>query len=362
MLNSTNRKKFSYDFGSDFFNITSLLRNKNKMSKSNRRLANICLIFLLGMFVIIYNMMGGFLGASWGKYFSYYSEGYENIMLYFVYIFYAISAIALIYFKHGYLLKSFIAAIIIGATALITNTKMMFISLLLLFLSPFVFSDNNKFTTKRIIVGVVSLIGVLYLVNFFYILRTYGNFENIINNLTLTKINVKILDMISNSEGELGVRNAFYLFIDQNNNFPDFNQGHTYIRLLMMGIPTQFSFNLKPTDFTVSMGSAFMGDFGNTIFTMHPTLYGDSFANFWWFGIFLGVFWALFANGLDKYIHSKIGIIKDMLMVATCTCYIMIGRGSIYNSIFTIVLSILIILFLNFISRLRIRSSKTSSL
>lgn len=353
-LKATVHKNLTYGFESDFINIKTLLSRDNTLTKSNERFVNICLVLLIVMFIIIYKMMGGFKGASWGKYFSFYSKGYGNIMLYFVYIFYAISGVALVYIKNGYKIKAIIAILMIIFTAIITNTKMMFIAVFLLFLAPLVFNEKNKFSAKKILLGVISLICVLYIINFFYILRAHGNINNLVSSLTITEINAKIIDMIANSKGELGVRNAFYLFIDNNNNFENFNKGHTYIRLLMMGIPSKYSFNLKPPDFAVSMGSAYLGDMNNTRFSMHPTFYGDSFANFWWWGIFLGIFWALLTHIIDKFIHSRGSMVKDMLMVSICTCYVMIGRGSVYNSCITIVASVLIVLSIDFFSRIRV--------
>lgn len=356
LLKLTIHKTYSYDYDSNFFRINNIINTNvcDKLTNSNKRYLNMCLLMLTGMFIVIFQMMGGFKGASWGKYFSFYSKGYGNIMLYFVYLFYAMSGVAINYLKYGLFLKSIIAVLVIIFTAIITNTKMMFIPIFLSFLAPIVFCDNNKFTIKKIVLAIIALISVLYIINFFYVLRSYGNLGNIFNNLTLYDLNTKIINMISNSEGELGTRNAFYLFIKENNNFKNFNKGHTYVRLLMMLIPSKFSLNLKPQDFAVSMGSAFIGNPYNTIYSMHPTLYGDSFANFEWYGIFLGIFWAIITHIIDKFIQSKSDIIRNMLMISVCTCYIMIGRGSIYNSCFTITSSIFIIMSLSFISRIRI--------
>ncbi|GEM_PF-759084 len=354
VLSISTNKKFNYGFEHNFFNFKNTLNRSNRLTKNNKKLANICLILLVSMFLITFNMMGGFKGASWGKYFSFYSKGYSNLMLYFVYIFYAISGVTLVYIKNGYFVKALVAAVIILATAIITNTKMMIVPLFLLFLSPIVFNENNKFSLKKVIIGIISLISVIYIINFFYVLRAYGSIGRLFDNLTISQLNAKIYDMIYNSEGELGVRNAFYLFIEKNNNFANFNKGHTYIRLLMMFVPTRFSFNMKPVDFAVSMGSAYLGNPNNTTFSMHPTFYGDCFANFGWAGIFLAVFWALATYAIDKIIHNNSDMIRDMLMVSVCTCYVMIGRGSIYNSCVVIIISILIVIILNFLSRLKI--------
>ena len=75
----------------------------------------------------------------------------------------------------------------------------------------------------------------------------------------------------------------FIIILAKNNNFPNFNQGHTYLRVLLFFIPESFSMGIKPPDFAVSMGSAYINNFSNTIYSMHPTFYGDLFANFSYF-------------------------------------------------------------------------------
>ena len=155
--------------------------------------------------------------------------------------------------------------------------------------------------------------------------------------------------MLLNNDGELGLRNVFLYFIYKDNNFLNFNKGHTYLRLIFMFIPTKYSFGLKPPDFAITMGSAWLGDFSNTRFSTHPTLYGDVFANFYWFGIILAIFWAIFALIIDRIIINNC-LLKQLNYISIFgSMYVIIGRGSVYNGIFIGVLSAIIFNIIYFV-------------
>ena len=73
----------------------------------------------------------------------------------------------------------------------------------------------------------------------------------------------------------------------------------------------------------------------NTSYSMHPTLYGDCFANLWWFGIILGHFWAL--------------------LVLLGTAYVIVGRGSVYNGLFYAFAGTLVILIVDKVSGIKLK-------
>ena len=145
---------------------------------------------------------------------------------------------------------------------------------------------------------------------------------------------------MSEGKGDIGLRDVFYYFIYHDNQFENFGKGHTYIRMLLLFVPTQWSGGLKPPDFAITMGSA-MGT-GLDGFSTHPTLFGDCFANFGYWGVFMGIFWAILVFLADKFanrleINLKIGAI---ILIANTA--IIMGRGSVYNAYSTFVYGIII--------------------
>ena len=91
------------------------------------------------------------------------------------------------------------------------------------------------------------------------------------------------------------------------------------------------------------MSSAYTGNIYNTNYSVHPTFFGDLFANFNFYGVLFGIFWALFFLILDKYICKKNPIIANCLLVTWGTCFIIMARGSVYNSIFIGIVSIIVL-------------------
>lgn len=199
--------------------------------------------------------------------------------------------------------------------------------------------------------GVISI----FIVYFLRLLRIYGGFFNFYENFDFLSMGRLVLEMIVEGDGELSLRKAFYHFIEHNNQFQDFNQGHTYIRLLLIAIPTSLSFGIKPDDFAIAMGSAWINNPYNTNYSMHPTLYGDVFANFWWWGVIAAFFWALFSFFIDHISERRSRTVTDVLYVVFASMYIIIARGSVYNGVFNAYISCLIIMTVYVISRIRIR-------
>ena len=115
--------------------------------------------------------------------------------------------------------------------------------------------------------------------------------------------------------------------------------------MLMVFIPTRFSFGLKPDDFAIAMGSAIgMGPGGS----MHPTLFGDCYANLGFAGILFGILWAVLATHLDKIILSvRKNELRVLMYSLVASMFTIIGRGAVYNAFFTIVYGTLVIFFLD---------------
>ena len=129
-----------------------------------------------------------------------------------------------------------------------------------------------------------------------------GSLGDFISNFSFSNLWDYGLNSISSSGGELSLRNAFYKYIEKKNEFNGFNTGADYIRMLLFWLPTSLSMGVKPDDFAVTMGSAWLGVSYQTQYSMHPTLYGECFANLNVYGVLLAIFWACFAFFIDMMI------------------------------------------------------------
>lgn len=101
--------------------------------------------------------------------------------------------------------------------------------------------------------------------------------------------------------------------------------------MLLVYLPTRWSLGLKPPDFAISMGHAVGMLPGGSV---HPTLFGDCFANFNYFGMLMGVFWAYFVKLTDKiyiYFAKRNFLFGACVYILMCCYYVIIGRGSVYN-------------------------------
>ena len=109
----------------------------------------------------------------------------------------------------------------------------------------------------------------------------------------------------------------------------------------MVYIPSRFSFGLKPQSFDLYMGQAIGMAAGGS---MHPTLFGDCFGNFYWFGIWAGGLWAGFANFIDKLISKqRYSFFKIMIFFLSSYSYVVMGRGSVYNGFEVLAWGVLIL-------------------
>ena len=202
----------------------------------------------------------------------------------------------------------------------------------------YIYIRNRKLTLKSalryLIVVSVGFAAVMVLA----IMRD-GSLQYFLSHNNPSIIAAKMADMLINSKGELGLRRYFYTFIERHNHFKGFNSGATYKRLLLMFLPTRWSFGLKPGDFAVTMANALLG-VEQTRASAHPTFFGDSYANFNVFGVFTGALWAVIAHFLEKMIvRRKNYYVRCGMAMSICNMYIMVARGSVYNSVYRYVFS-----------------------
>ena len=316
------------------------------------------LMLLLAFLVLIYSSLthfGSLTSASWGNFRKISSElKLKNPLRYANLSLFGVAGIILVYLKEDNWKMALICSSLVVAYTLITGNRIIILPIVVSIILKYLYIDEKKINFKTIMIAGIAGFLIIYLVYFLRLLRIYGGFYNMITNNSLLDLNRKNIDMILNGDGELSLRKVFYHFIYYDNNFENFNRGHTYIRMLLVGIPTFLIPDIKPPDFAISMGSAWLMNPYNTTQSMHPTLYGDCFANLWWFGILLGIFWALFSFYIDKFIYKKNKVVKLMLMVLFSVMFVIVGRGSVYNGFFIAFVGTIIILLINLISRIRI--------
>ena len=189
---------------------------------------------------------------------------------------------------------------------------------------------KDKLSLKNIIIIAIIGIFALYLVYALRVFRLAGSISNFFEKYDLKSFNHTVAEYIKEDDGELGLREYMYYFIENGNNFKNFEKGHTYIRMIFALVPTKWSFGLKPDDFNISMGQAVLPKAVG--FSVHPTLFGDVYANFGFWGFLWGTFWAAFVTVIDKIIYKK-----DFKLTLVLSClfgmtYVIQARGSVYNA------------------------------
>lgn len=315
------------------------------------KLFNFLFIVLIISFTIktinFINFTGGVLNSSWGEYRNYsmnldYINGIKIVDI----IFFSLSGLLLASYFYRKKVEFIILFIVFAVNAIIFRHRIAILPILCSLIAIYLFKIENLNLIKIISIVLIS-IAVIYIVYGLRVLRYYGTIQNLLNTGNFKDFNRGIMNFIVNDDGELSLRKIFYYFIENSNKFVGFGEGSTYKRMLFVFIPTQFSFGLKPDDFAITMGSAIGMKYGGSV---HPTLFGDAYANFGYYGMFTGVFWALYTSLIDRIVRTRSNMIWVYLhYILNSMYFVLIGRGSVYNSFFTVAYGTLILLLLEFI-------------
>lgn len=306
-------------------------RIEGKYSES--MLMNACFWVILMVIALKLGMIiigAGFIpGLSWAKVREYrVSLDYVNVMQPLNLLFYLLSGVMLLFIFDKKWFRLIVCALAFLLSMLVTRSRIEALPLAIVFLSVFVMK-TKKLTLLKVFSAVLISFVSVYCIYALRAFRHFGTIESFFKNYTFGGITKRVIDHLATGSGELGLRRYFYYFMQNNNEFENFGRGHTYIRMLMVFVPTQWSFGIKPPDFALSMGSAINMLPGGS---MHPTLFGDAYANFGWLGIMVGGIFALYANVLDTIIikqrHRFDSVIIYILAGVT---YVIIGRGAVYN-------------------------------
>lgn len=304
-------------------------------------------LFILAIFWTVGNIAafsGGILNATWGKGRDYTASlGYVNSNQLSNLIYFSMSGLSLYFLIKKQWSKVAVAIVLMLLITLVTTNRILVIPILVVVIAYCLFRIKKIKITHAILAGLAA-VGVIYLVYGLRVYRHIGSMSDFIASFNIKEFIGRINHYIATDNGELGLRNDFYFFLENDNQFEGFGKGATYLRMLLVYIPTRFAFGLKPSDFAITMGAAVgMAAGGST----HPTLFGDCYANLGWFGILLGAFWAGYATLADHInLKFKGGAHRVLVYCLFATMYVIMGRGSVYNSFFYVAwgLPILVIL------------------
>mgnify|MGYP000980435213 CR=1 FL=1 len=289
-------------------------------------------ILIISIFIRLYSYIkyaGGFLLTSWslGREYSA-TLDYFNVNQIFGILFYLSSGILLYYLIQRNKLLGLLCAVLLTFQVLITRNRVEVLPLLVSFISLLILK-HRKLKIKEVLIFSFMGFICIFLIYALRAFRYYGSIDNFINSFTFSSFYERTINLFRNEGGELGLRREFYYFLQNRNQFTNFGKGHTYFRMLLVFIPTKWSFGLKPPDFAISMGVAIGMESGGST---HPTLFGDCYANLGWWGVLLGAFWALFVGFFDSVIlKQKLYINKVLLFSLYAVSFVIMGRGAVYN-------------------------------
>lgn len=320
-----------------------------KILSSEKKMFYFLWIMLLATIGLVlynsYKSTGSILASSWGAFLNYSREqDYVNANRFLAPFFYPAASLLFIckFFKPWK--KYFrIVVLLLIFNVVVTRNRIEVLPILCFIIVLYV--ANSRLTIKNLLLCVVGAGLVLYVVYGLQVYRYYGTIDNFIENATWVTFNAEVLTRILNQDGELGLRRIFYYFILNGNDFDGFGEGHTYLRMLLFWLPMSWSGGLKPDDFAIAMGKAWAPSSWG--YSVHPTLYGDCYANFGAYGVFMGIFWAVFVN-ISDYITSKSSVMLQYICVMCFSCsYVIIGRGSVYNAFILLIFGLLVLYMLN---------------
>lgn len=322
-------------------NINSIVEHTTKSQEIN---------YLIGLgFVVIISIvyliveLGGLGNTSWGASREVHTS-YINVnqLLFVLYCLFSGLLMYGLFKKNTFLIIS--SSVLILVKVIVTRNRVEVIPFFICFLA-FYLIKHQHITLSTIIVCLFGACIVIYIVYALRAYRWYGTINNFLKTYNHKDFNNQVMEFFKNDDGELGLRKWFYYFIDNNNDFKNFGQFHTYRRVLLTFVPTEFSLGIKPPDFAQSMGAAIGMIEGGS---MHPTLFGDAYANAGLYGIFLGAFWAVYVSFFDRLmVVFKNGISLFFYYNILAYAYVVMGRGAVYNGNVIMMYGVLLLVVVN---------------
>ena len=339
------RKLFCLDKKKKHYEVFS---STNQKRKKHNFLTALLVLICAYMIIVVAKSQGGLMNSSWSGGRDYLmSKSYVSSDNMFGILYFALGGIPLICIINKEYKNFLICFISQFLVLFFTRNRVLMLPTVVSIIAFVIFKLKSKISLK---VVVLALFGGFFVVYFVYAIRAFrwlGSLSDAASIFSFSVINERVLEFIKTDNGELGLRNVFYTFIDNNNNYSGFNEMATYIRMLFVYIPTKFSFGLKPSDFAETMALALGGSEGGS---MHPTLFGDCYANGGFLAFFLGILWGIIANIIDYVIgRIKHFDVKRLLYVLSACSFIVIGRGAVYNGFVNIAWGFLFLLIIYYL-------------
>lgn len=174
----------------------------------------------------------------------------------------------------------------------------------------------------RNIVLIIIVMPIVYIGVTFY--RWLGSWESI----SVEKLGA-VWDVVSQLDLEHGLSYDYFAVFDYFSH-ADKLLGQTYLKFVLL--PFELLFGLETFQNPIYKYFEIAGD--TTVLaemdgSSHPTIYGDSFANFGYLGIFVPALWYICFLLMPRLFGNKVG--KEVLFLA-CSFFIpLLVRGTIYN-------------------------------
>lgn len=318
---------------------------EKRIDKNYKKIFNIFIFIGVLKLIPLVRYAGSILNTSWSVMRSYSLEQtYVGVNGVIYYLFFSLGGVvALCWLKKDYF-RVVIYFIFMIINVLLVRNRVEILPAICSFL--FILSLKYKsITYKSVFFGSISVIFIIYFIYALRAFRWYGTLEQAINQFSFKDLNDLVLTFIKTGDGELGLRRVFYYFISHDNRFIDFGKGHTYLRMIFVYLPTRWSFGLKPGDFAQTMAHALGSSAGGS---MHPTLFGDCYANLGYIGISLGCIWAIVVSAAEKLIIKFTNSFKILSFILCCYSFIIIGRGAVYNGFVIMAWGFLILALVDF--------------
>jgi hypothetical protein len=250
---------------------------------------------------------------------------------------------------------SVIAFMLIFLCILLEGTRWLLIPAL----GPIIYSYALSRTVSFKALFKLGCIGLaaLFLVFHVQTLRYSGDRSatNVIDVELISQTAERIIDFGDTKEtaaGEFRLRHFYYYLTENMPSKHEYGFGITYLRMALVGVPTGRSLGLKPRELTKDIADwiyPHRAGFGGTV---HPLLYGESYANFGVLGGILGFFWAVMIGFLSRLIAGQVNSIQILCLPVMATFCILLARGAVYSSFFFLVSGAIIILILLFTRKL----------
>lgn len=353
---------FSYSIGRFFFHsrknlVIDLKSDFNAIDNKHKRFGEHIINILFYIFVITTISYAGTIIVFGGSIFSiskqliYELRAGSMYFLAFHYLWIASMPVTLYYLITRNKIRASIAICCILEQGIISFTRSYLICFFVILVIFYLFFKQNVGAKKILIITIISVISIYFM----YLLRAfryYYDFSNF-DTASFEILNQYAMSFFTDENGDIFLSSFFYQLIGIDNQFEGLGTGATYLRLLLLPIPSELLLGLKPPDISITLGYLFGngGDYA-VAYTVTPTLFGDCYANFGFFGAVMGGFWAVFAYFFDYLSNHRRYYMKVLFTTAVCCAYMNISRGDVYNAVAGVFYTAILYWLLNHILKL----------